>query len=88
MVPLQGTWGLDICEAAGGRFFLREPLSGRRILAQGAPCGRSRSGRPGVDVPAIFYPLPQPIFGVGGEGEGEGATKCRLGRLPLRSNKH
>ncbi len=27
---------LDICEAAGGRFFLMEPQQGRRIVAQGA----------------------------------------------------
>ncbi|HVN81153.1 MAG TPA: hypothetical protein VMW38_19350, partial [Terriglobia bacterium] len=38
-------WRLDICEAAGGRFFLIEPRWGRQTVAQGAVSGRS-SGPP------------------------------------------
>ena len=32
------------------------------------------------------YPLPQPIFGVGGEGQGEGARKCRFARRTIRAD--
>ena len=38
-----GIWRLDICEAAGGRFFLIEPLAGRRIVAR----GKREAGAPG-----------------------------------------
>ncbi|HVN82498.1 MAG TPA: hypothetical protein VMW38_26165, partial [Terriglobia bacterium] len=43
--PERTTWRLDICEAAGGRFFLIEPRWGRQTVAQGAVSGRS-SGPP------------------------------------------
>ncbi|HVN81467.1 MAG TPA: hypothetical protein VMW38_20930, partial [Terriglobia bacterium] len=67
-----GVWRLDICEAAGGRFFLIEPRWGRQTVAQGTVSGRS-SGPPSprrppwVRVPTNFHPLPQHLLGDGGE---------------------
>ncbi len=43
---------------------------------------------PWVSVLTNSYPLPQHLFRVGGEGEGEGVRRCRRRRLTLRSDKH
>jgi len=74
-------WRLDICEAAGGRFFLIEPRWGRQTVAQGAVSGRSRCGRPGWAFPPI-YTLSPNTFLVLGEREGVRGSK------PLTSQPH
>jgi len=79
--PCKGHWRLDICEAAGGRFFLIEPRWGRQTVAQGAVSGRSRCGRPGWAFPPI-YTLSPNTFLVLGEREGVRGSK------PLTSQPH
>ena len=66
-----GLWRLDICEAAGGRFFVIEPLAGRRIVAQGKREAGASCAALG-QCPDPFNLLPQHVFCVGGEGKGEG----------------
>ena len=68
---------LDVCEAAGGRFFVIEPLAGRRIVAQGKREAGASCAALG-QRPDPFNPLPQPVCWVGGEGSVRGKDPAEL----------
>ena len=59
------TWRLDICEAAGGRFFLIEPHRGVRWKTR-APQRQETLGCPGSSIPP-FVPSPPKALLVLGE---------------------
>ena len=61
--------------------------AGRQTVAQGTPGAGAAGGALGHQSHHLF-PLPQHVFCVGGEGQGEGARPCPLVQIMLRAEKH
>ena len=83
---------MDICEAAGGRFFVIEPLAGRRIVAQGkreagAPGPLSPRAPPWVSVPTRSTLSPNPFVGLGERAGVRGKDPAELRKSRFRAKK-